>query len=149
MRDYRVGQDLTLVNDAWLRSHGVEGETPDERRVDFNSNGLPNGNQGGVKVASDDVLGELLGFIRGTQRFESISQAGPAPAVTGNLTSSLEVRVGEYVRHAAGREDMPADWRERYWASKQAFAGVYNSVFGGHSGGESFNFDAPLSRGRN
>jgi hypothetical protein len=82
-----------------------------------------------TKVASDEILEELIGFFR-TKGFFEHSAKGPAP-VTGNgqYSQALEIEApGEYV-HVTVHKGLTSDERQRFLECAQAFVLIYNDTY--------------------
>lgn len=95
LRDYTENSALKLISDAMLIEMGIEGDTLEERRLNFDSN-----EQTGViaKVCENDTIAGLA------QAFEKSGLAanaadGPAPETGNAKDNSIEIVINGRARH--------------------------------------------------
>ncbi len=82
-----------------------------------------------TKVATDEIMEELIGFFR-TKGFFEHSAKGPAPATgDGQYSQALEIEApGEYV-HMTVHKGLTSDERQRFLECAQAFVLIYNDTY--------------------
>ncbi len=123
-RDYRSKLVLTLVNDGLLVAKGIEGATPDLRRAAFYSK--RDAVNLGTKVASDELMRELVRALEGEGGFTRYCSPGRAPR-TG-LSTSVEIEAGASVRHWAFRNGMSTEEQRNYRDCRDAVIGVHSAT---------------------
>lgn len=144
LRDYRVGQALTIVNDAYLVSEDVEGADATLRRAAFYSEERADPS---TKVAEDDFVAQAVRAIE-AQGFARHALPGSAPREAPNATTCLEIAVGGDVRHMVFRPDLPRDAQQAYADSRKVFYDCYNSILQFQAADPSqFHFEDPEVRG--
>jgi hypothetical protein len=82
-----------------------------------------------TKVTTDEVMEELLGFLRTKGFFEHASK-GPAPATgDGQYSQAIEIEApGEFV-HMTVHKGLSSDERQRFLECAQAFVLIYNDTY--------------------
>lgn len=131
-RDYRSGIRVRVVNDGYLLSRGVEGETPELRRAAYYSS--PEVDLM-TKVATDLVAGKLIEFLE-HQGFFEYADDGPAPPETAKadrLTTSIEVSVDGEARswlfeRAWTSASPPPREAKRYVVAKNGFLDLHGLI---------------------
>ena len=113
----------TLINDAWLLSESIPGETFEERRAAFYSQATT-GASAGYKVAEDALVDGLLDFLN-EYDFGTYAVSG-APG--GGASQSIELIRGSSVSHIYGQKGMPIAQRQAFVDSVRGFVDIYNAL---------------------
>lgn len=145
--DSRTGLHMAIVNDSHLAQLGVEGESPDDRRLAFYS-AIRGG--AGPKVTTDEILEGLIGYLD-DQGFERLAASGPLSEGESG-TISIEVVTGLAARHAVRTKGMSLADAESFNALVLAFYQTYNAIpqyqaYDGQPAEELFQSPEPPGRG--